>query len=183
MAKKTHDILEVACNFVPFFTVGRRLKRHETYVGIDLFPGSTDEEIAAHERLVKAAAGIGNVSVQRGDGANLSFPDNSFDEVVFANLFGYVPAWSKTPQFASEAARVVRPGGRIDVVETITPHLMPLPLLRDIMHECGLEQINEGGEHDRRQVARLALPTDQLGQAARGVPDYVAFFQPTVHIK
>ncbi len=74
------------------------------------------------ERMVEAArerlAGRPNVRFSLGDMHALPFADASFDEVLLLNVLSY----SEQPaQAISEAARVLRPGGRLAVV-TLAEH-------------------------------------------------------------
>lgn len=82
-------------------------------VGIDLTPEMLAEaERQAHHR------GVANVRFQEGDAEHLPFPDHSFDAVtcrIAAHHFPDVAA------FCGEAARVIRPGGRLVVVDNIAP--------------------------------------------------------------
>lgn len=55
------------------------------------------------------------VSVRQGDVTALDLPDASVDFVAAAQVFSYVPEVSRA---VAEAARVLRPGGRLAVLET-----------------------------------------------------------------
>lgn len=57
----------------------------------------------------------GLVDVRGGDAAHLDFPDNAFDFIVGAQVYCYVPDIS---QALREAARVLRPGGRLVILDT-----------------------------------------------------------------
>ena len=63
-----------------------------------------------------AAAGLaGEVSVRRGDATALDLPEASVDFVAAAQVFSYV---EEVDRAVAEAARVLRPGGRLAVLET-----------------------------------------------------------------
>jgi ubiquinone/menaquinone biosynthesis C-methylase UbiE len=63
-----------------------------------------------------AAAGLSDsVEVRHGDATALDLPDGSVDFVAAAQVFSYVPAVERA---VAEAARVLRPGGRLAVLET-----------------------------------------------------------------
>jgi len=63
-----------------------------------------------------AAAGLADaVTVRQGDATALDLPDASVDFVVAAQVYSYVP---DVPRAVAEAARVLRPGGRLAVLET-----------------------------------------------------------------
>lgn len=63
-----------------------------------------------------AAAGLDDaVAVRQGDATALDLPDASVDFVVAAQVYSYVPDVARA---VAEAARVLRPGGRLAVLET-----------------------------------------------------------------
>lgn len=63
-----------------------------------------------------AAAGLaGVVDVRQGDATALSLPDASVDFIVAAQVYSYVPDVARA---LAEAARVLKPGGRLAVLET-----------------------------------------------------------------
>ena len=51
------------------------------------------------------------VDVRTGDGADLPFPDASFDTVVCFTMLHHVPSAQQQDRLFAEAARVLRPGG------------------------------------------------------------------------
>ena len=63
-----------------------------------------------------AAAGLaGTIEVRQGDATALDLADGSADFVVAAQVYSYVPDVERA---LAEAARVLRPGGRLAVLET-----------------------------------------------------------------
>lgn len=63
-----------------------------------------------------AASGLADaVTVRHGDAAALDLPDASVDFVAAAQVLSYVPEVGRA---VAEAARVLRPGGRLAVLET-----------------------------------------------------------------
>jgi ubiquinone/menaquinone biosynthesis C-methylase UbiE len=63
-----------------------------------------------------AAAGLADaVTVRQGDATALGLPEASVDFVVAAQVYSYVPDVGRA---VAEAARVLRPGGRLAVLET-----------------------------------------------------------------
>src|SRR5262245_8546650 len=82
-------------------------------IGIDL-----TAEMLEEARRQAQARGISNVTFQVGDAERLPFPDAGFDVVtcrIAAHHFPDVRA------FCCEAARVLRPGGRLLVVDNVAP--------------------------------------------------------------
>jgi len=53
-----------------------------------------------------------NVTVVEGDGADMPFPDASFDSAVSFTMLHHVPSPELQDKLLAEAARVLRPGGR-----------------------------------------------------------------------
>eukprot|EP00929_Paragymnodinium_shiwhaense_P045947 TRINITY_DN23418_c0_g1_i1.p1 TRINITY_DN23418_c0_g1~~TRINITY_DN23418_c0_g1_i1.p1 ORF type:complete len:322 (+),score=49.16 TRINITY_DN23418_c0_g1_i1:146-967(+) len=58
---------------------------------------------------------IGQISLQEGGATALSFPDHSFDVVVFAQVLCYV---GDVPAALAEVRRVLRPTGRVVILDT-----------------------------------------------------------------
>jgi ubiquinone/menaquinone biosynthesis C-methylase UbiE len=78
---------------------------------IDKSPESVD---ATKARAVKEEL-TDSVDVQVGDANALEFPDDTFDFVVAAQVYSFVP---NVAQAIEEAARVLRKGGRLMVLES-----------------------------------------------------------------
>lgn len=77
------------------------------YTGIDITP-------AMLERAANRAAGRSDIELHEGDVMAMPYADNSFDIVVMHLILAVVPQ----PKLAlSEAARVVRPGGQILILD------------------------------------------------------------------
>jgi len=82
-------------------------------IGVDL-----TEEMLAEAKQQADSRGLTNVSFQTADAERLPFPDAAFDVVtcrIAAHHFPNVPA------FCRESARVLRPGGRLVVVDNVAP--------------------------------------------------------------
>jgi ubiquinone/menaquinone biosynthesis C-methylase UbiE len=88
----------------------------------DVAPGGRIIALDSSEHMVGeaaarvAAAGLADaVAVRQGDATALDLADASVDFVVAAQVYSYVPAVERA---VAEAARVLRPGGRLAVLET-----------------------------------------------------------------
>jgi len=65
---------------------------------------------AAARLLAERYAGT-NVEIVAGSGANLNYPDSSFDSVATLTMLHHVPTTAAQDQILAEAFRVLRPGG------------------------------------------------------------------------
>jgi demethylmenaquinone methyltransferase/2-methoxy-6-polyprenyl-1,4-benzoquinol methylase len=90
-------------------------------VGVDQ---SVEMLEAARVRLASDARLAARIELIRGDAERLPFADGSFDALTFSYLLRYVDDVGETLR---ELARVVRPGGRIGMIEFGVP---PRPGLR-----------------------------------------------------
>lgn len=76
------------------------------------------EEMLAVAAGLAAERGLDNVSFQTADAEDLPFPDASFDLVTCRIAPHHFP---DVPRFLAESARVLRPAGRLAVVDNVVP--------------------------------------------------------------
>lgn len=102
-------------------------------VALDLTP-----EMLEAGRRQAAASGATNVRFERGDAASLPFPAASFDVVATRHSAHHFAA---PERFAAEAVRVLRPGGRLLLLDSVAPEdhaqdtfLNAFEVLRDPSH-------------------------------------------------
>jgi SAM-dependent methyltransferase len=86
-------------------------------IGVDM----TDEQLAKAERL-RAAAGFGNVSYRKGYIDATELADASCDAVISNGVINLAP--DKMAVFR-EAARLLRPGGRLALADIVTETQLP----------------------------------------------------------
>jgi len=124
--------------------------------GLDM----TEAQLRKAERL-RAAGGFGWVQFTPGHIEGLPFPDSSFDVVISNGVINLSPA--KAVVFA-EAARVLRPGGRLAVADIVTEK----PLTEKIVCNTDLWASCIGGaaQEDAYQDA-IAGAGFEVGQTRR----------------
>ena len=112
-ARPVHAVLDVATGTG---AVAIELARRYgcTVVGVDQSP----EMLAEGRRRVAAAGLAGSIDLRQAHGEELPFEDASFDALTFTYLLRYVEDPGAT---MCELARVVRPGGRIAMLEFFSP--------------------------------------------------------------
>ena len=89
-------------------------------------------------RLAREPELAGRVTLVRGEAEQLPFEDGAFDGLTFTYLLRYVDDPAAT---MAELARVVRPGGRIGMVEFGVPASAPLRALWRVYTRAGLPLI------------------------------------------
>lgn len=107
------------------------------YVG-EVVAYDLSEEMLAAVATTAAARGLGNVTTRQGRAETLPFPDASFDLV--ASRFS-AHHWGDLDAALREVRRVLAPGGRFVVADTVSPGrslldtwLQSIELLRDPSH-------------------------------------------------
>lgn len=111
-------VLDVACG-TGLVGAELRSRARVSLVGIDQSP-----QMLAAARARFAALGPDEVQLVQGQAERLPFPDASFDALTVTYLLRYV---EDTRATTTELARVVRPGGRMAMLEFGVP---PNPLAR-----------------------------------------------------
>ena len=121
-------------------------------VGLD-----QSEDMLAGARARQARAGsAGQVSFVRGEAEQLPFPDGSFDALTFTYLLRYVDDPQAT---LAELARVLRPGGRIGMVEFGVPPPGPLRVLWRVHTRLGLPLLGRLVSRAWLEVGRFLGPS------------------------
>ena len=105
------------------FALGDGLEPSTQIVGMDFCQPMLDEAVAKKARA--GAARYANISFRRGDGLALPVADESFDAVTIS--FG-LRNLADRAQGLREMRRVLRPGGRLLVLEFSQPHAWVRPL-------------------------------------------------------
>src|SRR5581483_3603345 len=125
-------------------------RRGATVVGLDQ---SAQMLNAARERL--AAEPADNLTFIQGEAEHLPFADGEFDALTFTYLLRYVDDRDATMR---ELARVVRPGGRIGMVEFGVPASAPLRAAWRVHTRIGLPLLGRAVSPAWIEVGRFLGP-------------------------
>jgi demethylmenaquinone methyltransferase / 2-methoxy-6-polyprenyl-1,4-benzoquinol methylase len=107
--------------------------------------------------------GSGRVSFMQGEAEHLPFPDETFDALSFTYLLRYVDDPAATVR---ELARVVKPGGRIGMLEFGVPHSTPLKALWRVHTRVGLPLLGRLVSKAWYEVGRFLGPNIEQFHAA-----------------
>lgn len=107
-------MLDVATGTGDFALLAARRLRPESLLGVDLSEGMLD----VARRKAKAAGLEGAVDFRKDDCMSLSLPSDSFDAVTVA--YG-IRNFEDLDRGLQEMRRVLRPGGRLVIIELCTP--------------------------------------------------------------
>jgi SAM-dependent methyltransferase len=135
-----------------------------------------DQEVLARARGKAAEAGV-ELTLTQGFADVLPFPDQSFDRVVSSMVFHHLPPTTKRKALA-EAKRVLRPGGRLHLVDWGRPQD---PLMRLVFLAVqALDGVENTREHARGLLPKLVgeagfVPVEVSGRlrTALGTVDYI----------
>ena len=118
--------------------------------GVDLSEGM----LAVMREKVSKAGLYEMISIEEGDGENLRFPDNTFDRVTIA--FG-IRNFEDRPKGLKEMLRVLKPGGRLVILELSRPENKVIRWFYDLYFLHILPKI--GGKVSGDKAAYAYLPT------------------------
>jgi demethylmenaquinone methyltransferase/2-methoxy-6-polyprenyl-1,4-benzoquinol methylase len=127
---------------------------------------------AARARLPKDPRLAEQVSFVRGEAERLPFADGEFDGLTFTYLLRYV---DDRPATMRELARVVKPGGRIGMVEFGVPSAAPLRALWRVHTRVGLPLLGRLVSPAWQQVGRFLGPN--IEELHRVEPNLVGLWE------
>jgi demethylmenaquinone methyltransferase/2-methoxy-6-polyprenyl-1,4-benzoquinol methylase len=154
-------ILDVATGTGDFAVEALRLNPTKV-IGVDISEGMLD----VGRQKMKARQLDGIIELRSGDSEKLPFEDNFFDAVIVA--FG-VRNFEDLERGLSEMLRVVRPGGRVVVLEFSRPTKFPMKQLYNAYFTAILPLIGRWVSRD--QAAYSYLP--ESVQAFPDGPDFI----------
>lgn len=162
------EVLEVAVGTgrnLPFYPEDTRL------TGIELSP----KMLAIARR--RASESCIDADLRVGDAHNLPFPDASFDTVTATLALCTIPDDRRA---VAEAARVLRPGGRLLLLEHVRSPFLPVRLLQRVLNPLTVLL-----EHDHllreplRHVESAGLVVERLERSKLGVVERLAASKPS----
>jgi len=119
------DVLDVGCGAgMDSLVAAQMVGATGSVTGIDMTP-----EMVAKARASIAEMGLGTVRIVEGSAEHLPFDDGSFDVVISNGVIDLIP--DKDAVF-SEIARVLRPGGRIQLADVTIQNPVSEESRRDI---------------------------------------------------
>lgn len=151
--------------------VARALAPHVGRVhGVDATPAMV--QVASREA---AAASLDNVTISLGDVTELAFDDGSFDAAVTRFSLHHIPVPGRV---IGELARVVRPGGRIVICDSVADDdaeafafSQEIERLRDPSHWASLTQ---AGLRTAAASAGLSLEREEVADIEIDFDDWLA---------
>ena len=124
---------------------------------------SEDMLAGARRRATEHPDLAGRLTFIQGEAERLPFPDQTFDALSFTYLLRYVDDPAATMR---ELARVVKPGGRIGMVEFGVPESPPLKALWRVYTRVGLPTLGRAGFPG--VAGRRPLPRPEHRAVSRG---------------
>jgi SAM-dependent methyltransferase len=102
----------------------RRVGPNGRAIGVDM-----TEAMRQRARQGAAACGLDHVDVRSGDATRLPVDDGSVDVVISNGVLNLVPEKERA---VAEIARVLKPGGRVQIGDIVIGDVLPESALRDI---------------------------------------------------
>lgn len=142
------EILDVATGTADVAIMAAKILKPSRIIGIDIANQMLD---IGRKKILKEGL-EGTISLETGDSENLQFPDASFDAITVA--FG-VRNFENLEKGLSEMYRVLRPGGRIVILEFSRPQLFPFKQLYNTYFKYVLPLIGRLTSRDVRAYTYL----------------------------
>ncbi|MBQ8060523.1 MAG: bifunctional demethylmenaquinone methyltransferase/2-methoxy-6-polyprenyl-1,4-benzoquinol methylase UbiE [Bacteroidales bacterium] len=146
---KDLSVLDLACGTGDFSIAIAKTQPEARVTGVDLSEGMLE---VMKEKVGKLGL-QDRIAIETGDGENLRFPDDSFDRVT--NAFG-IRNFEDKAKGLKEALRVLKPGGRLVILELSRPENKVLRWFYDLYFMNILPKI--GGKVSGDKGAYSYLP-------------------------
>ena len=118
-------VVDIGCGAgTDLLVAARRTGPNGRAIGVDM-----TEAMRRRAARGAADAGIENVDVREGDATRLPLGDGSVDVVISNGVLNLVPEKKRA---IAEMARVLKPGGRLQIADIIIGEELPESALRDI---------------------------------------------------
>jgi arsenite methyltransferase len=118
-------VLDVGCGAgTDLLLAARQTGPSGRAIGIDM-----TEAMRRRASQGAALSGLGHVDVIEGDAAHLPVDDRSVDVVISNGVLNLVPEKQRA---VAEIARVLRPGGRVQIADIVIGATLPDSALRDV---------------------------------------------------
>jgi arsenite methyltransferase len=118
-------LLDIGCGAgTDLLLAARRIGANGRAIGVDTTVGMRDPVVSGTQ-----ACGLTNVDVRDGDATNLPVEDTVVDVVISNGVLNLVPDKIRA---VGEIARVLKPGGRVQIAAIVIGEVLPDNALRDI---------------------------------------------------
>lgn len=164
------EILDVATGTGDFALQSARRLRPDRILGVDLSEGMLG---VGREKV--ARAGLSDViRFQKEDCLHLSLPDASFDAVTVA--YG-VRNFEDLDQGLREMLRVLRPGGRLVIIELTAPHRAPMRQLFHFYSHVLMPALGKLVSRDKKAYTYLPATMEAFpqGEVMQGILQRAGF--------
>lgn len=142
------QMLDVATGTADVAIMAAKILQPKQIIGVDI----ANQMLDFGRVKIKDAQLEQVITLETGDSENLRFPDASFDAVTVA--FG-VRNFEHLEKGLSEMGRVLRPGGRVVILEFSKPHLFPFKQLYNAYFRYVLPLIGRLTSRDIRAYTYL----------------------------
>lgn len=118
-------VLDIGCGAgTDLLLAARQIGSNGRAIGVDMTVAMRERAIAGAQRC-----GLRNVDVCDGDATTLPVEDATVDVVISNGVLNLVPDKTRAVR---EIARVLRPGGRVQIADIVIGEVLPDSALRDI---------------------------------------------------